>query len=151
MEDKKRNTIYAVLIVGCLVVAGVITYVTRSPGGSGVPKHFAGQSVWVKCINQDCGGAYEMDMKEFFDRREELMVLNPTGIEAPPLECKECGEESIYDAVKCGKCELVFFQGASGRDQFPDKCPECGYSKKQEDRRKAAEARAARRKAREGE
>jgi len=68
MEDKKRNTIYAVVIVGCLVLAGVITYVTRSPEGSGVPKHFAGQSIWVKCINQDCGATYEVDMKEFFSR-----------------------------------------------------------------------------------
>lgn len=57
-------------------------------------------------------------------------------METPALKCEKCGQPSAYAAVKCGKCGLVFEAGAVKND-FPDKCPKCKYSKIEDERKKA--------------
>ena len=135
MEESKKKPIMIGVIVGCLVLAGVITVMTRS-GGSGSTVQFEGQPMWVKCNNPDCGVEYEMDMKEYFDYIQEHM----RGPVTPLLPCKQCGEESVYRAVKCPKCEHVFLYGAaSDAGDFFDRCPECGYSETEETRKQRRE------------
>jgi predicted Zn-ribbon and HTH transcriptional regulator len=79
---------------------------------------------WVKCGNPDCNTEYEMDMKDFID----------SGGISKALTCQKCSEESIFKAVKCEKCGLVFFSG-SVRGDYTDRCPECGYSETEESRK----------------
>ena len=119
-------------IVVCLVAAGLITYTTRSKNhvARGV------KNVWVKCSNPDCGATYEVDRDEYFvyigknrDRSNPLAT--------PALVCEECGEESVYLAIKCSKCSNVFFRNEAEDPDFPERCPECGYSVVEENRKKA--------------
>ncbi len=122
MEDSKKKPIMIGVVVVCIVLAVAVTY-KRSSESSGL-ESLAGKLVWVKCRNADCGAEYQMDSKDYYKYIEE----HTTGSFTPPLVCKECGEESIYLAVKCPKCGLVFFEGAVKND-FSDRCPKCGFSK----------------------
>ena len=139
MEESKKKPIMIGVIIACLALAAVIAYnYSFAPEDSG-KKAFKGQSVWVKCSNPDCGEVYQTDMKGYFDTIEILTRQNPMLMATPPLVCEKCGQESGYRAEKCAKCETTFFRGASGRGQFADKCPECGYSKSEEIRKQARE------------
>ena len=114
---------YKILIsIGCLIAAGAIAVVNSSGRKSdkGID-HYKGQRVWVKCKN--CGAEYQMNKAEHYSLIEEKQ----TGMSIPPLTCKECGKDAIYKAVKCKKCEKVFFGGAVPND-YTDRCPDCGYS-----------------------
>ncbi|HEW79544.1 MAG TPA: hypothetical protein ENH34_06260 [Phycisphaerales bacterium] len=122
MENSKKKSILIGVVVGCVVLAAAITY-KRSSDNTGLAV-FKGQLIWVKCRNADCEAEYQMDKKDYYEEVEE----RTTGMFTPPLVCKECGEESIYAAIKCEKCGLIFFKGAVPND-FPDRCPECGFSK----------------------
>jgi hypothetical protein len=99
---------------------------------------FKDKSTWVKCRNETCGAAYEMNLKKYY----EFILENaaPGILEPPPLTCEQCSEPSVYRAVKCAGCELIFEEGTVLND-FSDRCPQCAYSKIEQDRKKAAEAR----------
>ena len=49
----------------------------------------------------------------------------------PPVKCEKCGEESVFAAIKCEKCDKIFFPGTV-EGKYEDKCPECGYSPTEE-------------------
>ncbi len=127
MEDSKKKPIMIAIIVACIALAGVITYVSSSGGGSGIEAVERGEMMWVKCSNPDCAAEYQIDKKDYFMYIQE----HQKGVAIPPLVCKECGEESIYRAIKCQKCGIIFFYGAV-RDDLVDRCPECGYSPTEE-------------------
>jgi len=131
MEESKKKAIMVAVIVVFLVLAGAIAYINR-PSSSSTAAMKRGTMLWVKCANPDCGVEYEMDMKDYYEylqsHREGTTVIYPP--------CKECGEQSIYRAVKCEKCGSVFFYGQAGED-YPDRCPQCSYSKMEEERKGA--------------
>ena len=60
MDDSKKKTIMVVVIVAALVIAGVITFATRSTISSDIPSEFEDQTVWMKCTNPDCQTIYEV-------------------------------------------------------------------------------------------
>jgi predicted RNA-binding Zn-ribbon protein involved in translation (DUF1610 family) len=138
MEDSKKKPIMIGVIIACFLLAGVIAYkYSFSPEESGKDV-FTGQLIWLKCSNTDCGGAYQMNKKGYFDSVEEL-IRQKMSMETPPLVCEKCGKESVYRAEKCPKCEAIFFRAAAGRGDFADRCPECGYSGSEEIRKQALE------------
>ena len=138
MEESKKKPIMIGVIIVCLLLAAVIAYkYSFSPEESGKDV-FTGQLLWVKCSNTDCGEAYQMSKKGYFDSIEEL-VRQKMSMETPPLVCEKCGKESAYRAEKCPKCEVTFFRGAAGRGDFADRCPECSYSESEEIRKQARE------------
>ena len=136
MEDSKRKSIMIGVIVTCLVLAGIITYATRSKRAGSIESIKPGQMIWVKCRNPDCETEYQMDKKVYFKTLQE--IRDPMMMTAPGLACKECGEESVYRAVKCAKCGLMFERGTVGGD-FADRCPECAHSTIEETRKEAAQ------------
>ena len=85
-----------------------------------------------------CKEAWEIDKKDYYTQTEEMLRANPTSMQTPALTCPKCQENSVYRAVKCAKCEHVFLYGKPG--DFADRCPECGFSKMEDDRQKAREA-----------
>ena len=133
MEDSKKKPIMIAIIVVCIGVAGAITYITSSGIGGGIETVEHGEMMWVMCSNPDCEAKYQTDKKDYLEYVRE----HQKGLSTPPLVCKDCGEESIYKAVKCAKCGIVFFYGAVRDAKFKDACPECGYSKTEEIRKKA--------------
>ena len=140
MEESKKKPIMIGVIIVCFLLAAVIAYkYSFSPEESG-KEVFTGQLLWVKCSNTDCGEAYQMDKKGYFDSIEEIIRQNPMSMmETPALVCEKCGKESVYRAEKCPKCEVTFFRGATGRGDFADRCPECGHSASEEIRKQARE------------
>jgi len=133
MEKRVKKNALIGVIIGSLVLAAGITYMTRSPKG-GIPKHFAQEMTWVKCRNPKCGAEYQISKKEYFEYVEEHH--DPRIPHAPSLICQQCGQQSVYRAVKCERCGLVFEMGSVPGD-YQDRCPKCSYSKLENEKKKA--------------
>jgi hypothetical protein len=128
MDEDKKKPVMIGLIVGSIVLAGVITVMTRDSGSEGLKGIPEGRMQWVTCRNDKCGTNYEMQMREYYRQLEENQKQSVAMmLAAPALICEKCGEESIYKAFKCLKCELIF-EGNIKRGDFEDRCPKCGYS-----------------------
>lgn len=122
-----KNTIYAVVIAACLIVAVVVFLKTRGGGPGGVDSIADTEQTWVKC--RACSQSYEMSLKEYYKQSEEKSRANPTPMPVMlPLTCEKCGKDGVLQAEKCEKCGAVFFLGSVPAD-FQDRCPECKHSK----------------------
>lgn len=120
MEESKKKPIMILFIVGCLVAAGVITLLSRSDSSE---SDYSGVMMWVKCRNPQCKAEYEMDKQEYRDYMKE----NQKRPERPPLICEKCAKKSVYIAVKCSDCGLIFEEGAAGFAKPSKQCPKCGH------------------------
>ena len=135
MEGSKKKAVMIAVVIGCLVVAAAITF-TGGPKSTGIER-LAGQQQWIMCTNTDCEAEYTMDKKEYHEWRKKNLSFAARGESG--MVCQECGEQTVFGAVKCGneKCGHVFLIGAAGGLDFTDRCPECGYSKTEEERKQA--------------
>jgi ribosomal protein L40E len=86
-----------------------------------------------------------MPLRQYYLTLESQMKEKPDMMIMPVLTCKKCGGQSAYKAAKCPKCGRVFEVGWK-RGDFEDRCPDaaCGHSQIEEDRKRAPEARNAR-------
>lgn len=109
---------------GCLILAGLIVYLNL-PNATGIDAIDPGEKMLVKCANPDCVTSYEIEKRDYYDYVQKN--ANPAAMSVPPLICQKCSKESIYRAEKCSKCQTIFFYDEKDVD-FPDTCPECGYS-----------------------
>jgi len=131
-----KNAVYIIIIVVCLLVAGFVTYkyvFSDSSGGlSSIPE---GQMVWVKCNNPACKAEYQMSKRKYHEEVEKR--FNPLVQTTSPITCEKCGQESLYEAIKCSnpECGIIFFKGVV-RGDIEDRCPKCKHSAI-EDSRKA--------------
>ncbi len=124
MEEGKKKMLMILVIAACIIAAVIITVVTQSRDRGGLDSIERGSaSVWLKCRNEKCEHAWQMDKRGFYEYVQE----NRIGMQVPAVECPECGEESGYRAYKCEKCGLIFEAGAVP-DAVEDTCPKCGYS-----------------------
>ncbi len=126
-RKKKKQLIFAVI---CLAAAVVITAVFYNPfggGSSGLKK-----PVQLLCVK--CGAGFEITSGEYEKQMTEKGAIGPKGPTGPPpgLKCPNCGQEEAYTAIKCNKCGKVFFPDPGNYADFLDRCPECGYSAKEE-------------------
>lgn len=134
MDDSRKKPIMIGVIVVCLVVAGLITFARRRGSAGGINSLSDSDMMWVKCNNPDCKAEYQMGKKAFYKAQQER--FNPMARTAPPITCKECGKDSLFQAVKCENCGNVFIQGISGQNDFPDRCPKCKHSATEDSRRR---------------
>ena len=147
MKENKKKAIMIVVVVACLVLAGVIIYKTSSESSGGIKSIKHGQMIRVKCNNPACKAEYQMDRKDYLESLQEYQLRlgrqhpSPMGISILPLVCNRCEEESVYKALKCENCEMVFFPGLGERGDFKDRCPECGYSKMEQMKRQTRRGR----------
>jgi len=128
MEEKKKKQLMVIGISICLALAVAITFLTRSRA-TGISSIKEGDLVWVMCSNPDCQAEYRIGKRDYFTFMKENVT---PAIMKPPMTCEECGEESVFRALKCENCDVIFFYGESSG--FMDKCPECGFSKIEESR-----------------
>lgn len=133
MDDDKKKKLMIAIVVVCLVLAVGITVITNSGGSSrGYDKN---KKMTLMCVNPDCEAVYEVTIEEY---RKTMMESSGGGMmmmmEMGPMavECKECGEKSAYVAEVCEKCGEVFIPDYTDPEDYPDRCPECGYSKMEE-------------------
>lgn len=129
-----KNTVYAIVIVVCLVLAGVIFMATRPGGSGGVEDLSRGELYWVQCNNPACKAVYQMDKVDYLKEVEQKVRANPLSLQTPALVCQKCGKESVFRAIKCENCGKMFFYGAVQGD-IADRCPECKYSKTEAERK----------------
>ena len=134
-----KNTIYVIIIAVCLLAAILIFIKGRSGDSGGLESMERGVLFWVMCRNPKCKAAYQIDRVDYHTQIREKGRANPMSMQTPPLTCQKCQENSIFRAFKCPKCEHMFFYGNT--TDFDDRCPKCGFSKMQDDRRKVLEAR----------
>jgi rubredoxin len=134
MPDNMKKPILILVVLVCLASAGAVTLVTRSKK-DGIPKSFAKEMTWVKCRNPACNTEYQITKKEYFVYVERNQDWQAAG--APALICEKCGEPSIYRAVKCKSCGLVFEMGSVPLD-FQDRCPKCKFSMLEHDKKQNA-------------
>jgi hypothetical protein len=137
MEESKKKPVMIGIIVVCLGVAGLVTFM-RSSGGGGVDSLSDSEMKWVKCNNPACKAEYEMGEKTYFKALQENMNPNPMATAPTALTCKECDKRSVYGAYKCTNpdCGTVFIESISGADDHPDRCPDCGKSETEESRKR---------------
>jgi DNA-directed RNA polymerase subunit M/transcription elongation factor TFIIS len=129
-----KNTIYAIVIAACILVAVVVFVKTRSGGSAGLDSISDTEQVWMKC--RSCNASYEMSRKQYYKDINEKATANATAMMfTPPLTCQKCQKNSAFLAEKCPNCGEVFISGSIPND-FPDRCPKCKHSKT-EDSRKA--------------
>lgn len=124
------------IAVVCFVLAGLITFAKFSGHSGGIESIPEGESTWIKCNNPACQAQYQMGLKDYLKiKKERFNPENPFA--RPGLTCKECGKDSVYEAVKCGNpdCGKVFFKNSVPGD-LADRCPGCGKSEMDELRRK---------------
>ena len=145
MEERTKKLSMVGIIVVCLVAASTVTWSTLRGNRYGFDTIPDDRMTWLKCRNPACQYEYQVPVKEYYNDRgdamRKMLRSDTTGMEfTPALTCPKCGQESVYEAVKCPNCELVFEKGSVPRD-FEDRCPKCGYSQIEENRKKAAEAR----------
>ena len=131
--DKKK--IILIALACCLLLVAGIIWVARSENLTGIPD-LKGKMTWVKCSNTDCGISYEMSLQDYYrlvDKKQREAGIGSV----LPIACKKCGKESIFEAVKCEKCQAVFFFVFGNVEDYADRCPECGFSKSEDERKKA--------------
>ena len=121
--SRKKLFMMSIITIGCIVLAVFTSYKTLSQK-SGIDTLKRGTMIWVKCSNPDCGAEYQMDLVDYHKALKENMSAE--SFSTPPIRCRVCGKNSVYRAIKCEKCGLVFFYGAV-RGDYPDKCPRCGH------------------------
>lgn len=118
MDVSKKKPI--IFIVSCLVLAAGVTVFTRSGGGS------IKNPIQMLCV--ECNAEFEVSHRQFDGH---IKKYGPMAARGMPFRCPECGEDSAYMAVKCKKCATVFLMDPAAGD-YPDICPECGYSEIEE-------------------
>jgi predicted Zn-ribbon and HTH transcriptional regulator len=130
-----KNTVYAIIIAVCLLVAVVVFVKTRSGGGSGgIDSISDTEKVLVKC--KACNASYEMGRKQYYKEIAEKSTASAATIMlTPPLTCQKCSKNMVFLAEKCPNCGEIFFSGSIPGDSA-DRCPKCKHSKI-EDSRKA--------------
>ncbi|MHC4159981.1 MAG: hypothetical protein ACYSSO_12975 [Planctomycetota bacterium] len=95
MEDSKKKPIMIGVIIVCLVLAGVITFATRSGSSGGVEDLKRGVMYWVKCTAEDCEHEWEMDRKDYFQYLKEHQ--DPMSMSAPGVECDMMATACCFD------------------------------------------------------
>jgi len=128
MDEKKKKIITISIIVVCLVLAVSITYLTRTTDNT-ISSIKKGETILVKCANPDCQAEYQMGKRDYFEFMQQNASPLTPGM--PPMVCRQCDEDSIYQAIECKMCKIVFFEN-EGTDDFKDRCPECDYSRSEE-------------------
>jgi rubredoxin len=123
MNDKFK----IIIVLVCILIAGIIFAVTLTGSDEGIDK-LSGEVVYIKCTNPNCAYVEEIDKADFF----QMIHKEYDDVEAN-LECSKCGSRA-YRAIKCSNCGHIFRKGTVGND-YRDRCPECGYSQIEENRK----------------
>jgi hypothetical protein len=46
------------------------------------------------------------------------------------MKCPTCGQDALFFAIKCEKCDKIYFEGTDQEAEYSDTCPDCGHSRK---------------------
>jgi predicted RNA-binding Zn-ribbon protein involved in translation (DUF1610 family) len=126
-----KNAVYAIIIVVCLTVTGIVLRAAHSDHG--IPNSL---QTWVKCLN--CGDTHQMSLKSFW-KQQRARRSSGNGPPSPFLTCAKCGKDAVVEAFKCPKCGEISRRGSAGPTGYDDRCPKCGFSQLEADARAKVE------------
>lgn len=129
MDDSTREKVKLGLVIGCFTLAMVIfgaNFIGKGGGGGGSKKG----DLDMLCIDESCNAEYIISLKEFQEKMSKIPPQVMMGGGMIAFACPECNQETGYRAIKCEECEYVFLSGDAGDDRYPDRCPECDYSRR---------------------
>ena len=131
MDDNTKKNIKLGIAIVALILAAVITYFSYSGGGGGTDR--LNRTLYMICKNKDCPEKeYEITEDEFREMIQMRVSQGGAGLvmgQRQVFECKHCGQETAYIAQKCEECGNFFSINYGVTDDYPDRCPKCGYSK----------------------
>jgi len=134
MDESRKKPIMIGIIVVCCGLAALIGFKSLSGGGGGTGSIPSSAKIWVKCNNPACKAEYETGERAF---REYVSANYSSEADRPPgAVCEMCGKPSVFEAIKCSNCGVVFFRDAGDPYDYGDRCPECKYSATEESRKK---------------
>ncbi len=128
MNDKLK----IVIVVVCVVLV-VVFIAFRQPANGGGLDSLKGQSVHTKCVQ--CGDAAKTDAREYFAKVADKTTSQNA---QPLLTCDKCGKDGVTEAMECEKCSNIFIPKDKFGD-YNDKCPQCGFSKRESLRAKKSQ------------
>ena len=129
MDDSKKKMIMLGAVIICLIGAVVMFSKSRS---SNVKAIGGSKDVAFKCTAEDCGSEFTMSLSEYNKlTKKQFPGGMPMGGAQVVAECPVCKEKIAIPAIKCTKCGKIFFSNTVEGD-YPDICPECGFSRLQE-------------------
>ena len=133
MDEEKKRKVMLGVVIGCFSLAMILFLTT-----SGIfKKKYKGSNepIVMLCVNPECNADFDLERDDYRDQMSQIpmmMMMEST----PPLECTSCNKRSAFRATVCESCDSLFLPTPSS-DDFPDRCPECGYSKIEERRNSA--------------
>ncbi len=131
MDEDKKRIVMIVLVVGCLALAGGITFYQFGGPNAGPNSD---RLIYLKCLNKSCGEIKETTSKELYEginsEQYSPMQVGPTC-----FDCPKCGKKSMLLAEKCPKCDTIFEPNPMATKDYPDRCPNpaCKYSAMEEE------------------
>lgn len=129
MNDKMRQKVHIGVAIFCLVGALIITIAVNwgwADRSSNVKETFI-----LICSNPQCGAVTEMSANEF---RKLAGQTEPGSVGMQGLlifVCPKCNQKVAYIGQKCENCGKAFIPVDSS-NEYPDRCPKCGYSQMEE-------------------
>ena len=125
-DQKKKKQI--IIIVACLVLAAVITFVMYGGGGDDIDLPSQGRPVQMLCGS--CEAEYIIRAPDYRKLLvdEGFAMTGPGPGVYPDFICSDCGEKAAQRAAKCKECEFVYIPNTIPTNDYPDRCPDCGYS-----------------------
>lgn len=121
----KNNKAVASIIIACLALAVVITYLSRAKAPEGLEVIKPGVMYQMKCTSPECGHLYEIDRKDYFAFIKDNAQMSAV---VPPMQCPACKEKSAIRAFTCPECDKLFLVNQARSQAYEDKCPYCGFS-----------------------
>jgi Zn finger protein HypA/HybF involved in hydrogenase expression len=125
MSDKTKISIAAVFLV---LAVGLISFRTAANGDKF--ESLEGEKIYALCIN--CGDVSQMDAKTYYKQVEALTTMQNA---QPRLVCESCKTAGVEKGLKCESCGNIFVP-KDKYGNYDDKCPKCGFSKRQQLRNK---------------
>ncbi|MCK5173645.1 MAG: hypothetical protein KAR47_09650 [Planctomycetes bacterium] len=134
--NKIIKTLIVITAVHIIIVICIAVFKDKDQSGlvgpageSGTPSVLI-SGVPMLCLNDACNAAFGMETEQF---RSELARIrsNLSGGQPPTnltFTCPKCSQQTAQTATRCVKCEKTFIPAYKTSDEFPDKCPGCGFS-----------------------
>ena len=127
MDDslkKKLKIIFSV--VGLALAIGILLMTSTK-------KNMADQDKKVILMCLDCQKTFEISNEKLDKLIEANNSEDGQNVLMPDMtdmtfKCKHCGEEKAKIALKCKKCGSIFVVDYGITIDYPDRCPDCGYS-----------------------
>lgn len=128
MEDSQKK---GAIVAGVCLTAAIVIFFVFNPiggGGGGAPTG----PMLMKCA--ECGHTFEIDRKEYAEEMRKIMeeqggMMDPMMMGRQiSIKCPECDKQAAYEAKECPECGETFILNYSNPQDYPDRCPGCGYS-----------------------